>query len=389
LTYQISPDLLSYDPRSDGGGGAGARGTSAEEKVESVRSHAASLRAIITAERAKELFEAKEKAEKQASIVIRLRALQALEMAKRDRASREEMSIDDKMSIDDSDDDCDECAPAPWMTDADSWCKEGSAPMDVDGEIGGLGLQEMARCDEPEECEEEDEEEDECASECSSSQGGEDTDPEGGGGDAAESVLGTPGVGAARDAVDLTALPKALNKRAAELDVGGSLRSTKMTVGPRWARKRQAGLIASKASREAASLGDEEQATERASAFDLLDALTRSGALAIEAATVHVVIASTHCFARSLMATLVHDNINPIEKVERSALIVASSVHRQSFEALLAPAMHSRVAQQLEAQVARAGQPLALTDASGARGCGIEDLLAALTAANDPRSKSK
>ena len=112
------------------------------------------------------------------------------------------------------------------------------------------------------------------------------------------------GDGAARDAahmraaIDFTCLPKALNKRAARLDVGGSLRTTKIKVGPLWARKRQAGLIASKASREAASLADEEQATERAAAFDLLDALTRSGALAIEAATVHIVIASTHCFAR-------------------------------------------------------------------------------------------
>ena len=89
---------------------------------------------------------------------------------------------------------------------------------------------------------------------------------------------------------------------------------------------------------------------------------------------------------RSLMATLVQDNINPIEKAERSALIVASSVHRQPFAALLAPAMHSRVVQQLEAQAALVGRARALADGSDGGRRGIEELLAALTAANDPRS---
>ena len=69
------------------------------------------------------------------------------------------------------------------------------------------------------------------------------------------------------------------------------------------------------------------QKIEKDRCFDLLDALTRSGGLSMEGAMLHLVIASTHCFDKSLMDTLVKDNVNPIEKVEQSALVVTSVIH--------------------------------------------------------------
>ena len=53
----------------------------------------------------------------------------------------------------------------------------------------------------------------------------------------------------------------------------------------------------------------------------------RSGTLLVDHASLHVVLAATHSFDRSLMETLVEDNVNPIDKVERSALIMAGAVH--------------------------------------------------------------
>ena len=69
------------------------------------------------------------------------------------------------------------------------------------------------------------------------------------------------------------------------------------------------------------------QDKEKTAAFDLLDALTRSGALLIEHAALHVVIAATHCFDDSLMDTIVQKNVNPIERVERTTLIMAATLH--------------------------------------------------------------
>lgn len=52
-------------------------------------------------------------------------------------------------------------------------------------------------------------------------------------------------------------------------------------------------------------------------------------------ASLHVVMATTHCFDKTLMATLVQDNVNPIDKVERSQLIVASLIHGAPVRALV------------------------------------------------------
>ena len=54
-------------------------------------------------------------------------------------------------------------------------------------------------------------------------------------------------------------------------------------------------------------------------------------------------IGSTHCFAKSLIDTLVQDNMNPIEKVERSMLIVASTLHDLPAEKLVAAEVRERV----------------------------------------------
>ena len=124
--------------------------------------------------------------------------------------------------------------------------------------------------------------------------------------------------------IDYAKIPKQLDSSLEALDEDAAMHSTIIQVGPTWTKKFQKALLANP---ESESLLKENQENERNRAFDLLDALSRSGVLPFDEVALHVVLASTHSFDKTLMNTLVQDNVNPIEKVERSTLIVASTVH--------------------------------------------------------------
>ena len=127
------------------------------------------------------------------------------------------------------------------------------------------------------------------------------------------------------DAVDFTKIPTQLDKSFEALDLDAALRPTNVKVRPgAWTKLSQKSLLARKM--DSALLGADEQKIERDRAFDLLEALSKSGALSIDAAELHVLVCASHCFDKSVMDTIIENNVNPIEKVERSSLIVASTV---------------------------------------------------------------
>uniref|UniRef100_A0A7S0IRH1 Uncharacterized protein n=1 Tax=Calcidiscus leptoporus TaxID=127549 RepID=A0A7S0IRH1_9EUKA len=133
-------------------------------------------------------------------------------------------------------------------------------------------------------------------------------------------------------ALDFTALPRALESAYSAYDVDAAIRPTRIAVSEVWRRRAQPALLAAPTE---STMGASEQAREKQKAFDLLDALSRSGALAFEAASLHVLVAATHQFDRSLMGTVISDSVNPIEKLERSSLIIASTIHDAPPTALL------------------------------------------------------
>ena len=142
---------------------------------------------------------------------------------------------------------------------------------------------------------------------------------------------------------DLTTIPNELDAKYLKLDLDGTLRPSiiKVNAGQTWVKKFQRNLLTKS---ETKSLTKSNLKEERDAAFDLLDALSRSGALDINCAELHVVVAATHCFARTVVDTVIMDNVNPIEKVERSVLIVGTTIHNQpDARALLQPQHAQRV----------------------------------------------
>ena len=85
------------------------------------------------------------------------------------------------------------------------------------------------------------------------------------------------------------------------------------------------------------------QEKRKNAAFDLLDALTKSGVLSVDDAALHVVVMATHCFKDSLIDTVLRRNVNPIEKVERSQLIMCSTVQQKPINELINPEAFKRI----------------------------------------------
>merc|ERR1712039_995444 len=141
---------------------------------------------------------------------------------------------------------------------------------------------------------------------------------------------------------DYTQVPRDLDRRFEELDVGRSLRPTIINPSQVWTKKAQKALLAKPTS---TTVTADEQKKEKDAAFDLLDALTKSGALPIEDASLHIVVAATHCFDKSVTDTVVQNNCNPIDFVERSTLVMASTVHQLPPAALMQESQLDRVSE--------------------------------------------
>ncbi|GAX14051.1 hypothetical protein FisN_5Lh025 [Fistulifera solaris] len=132
--------------------------------------------------------------------------------------------------------------------------------------------------------------------------------------------------GEAGVANDFTLIPRILDQKLEVLDKDNALHSTVIKAGDLWTRKRQQNLLVSP---ETYSLTSSDLDSEKTKAFDLLDAISRSGTLPIDCSELHVVIAVSHCFENTVMGTVVQDNINPILKVEKSSMLLASTVHAE------------------------------------------------------------
>lgn len=283
IKYQVPSDLLSYDAGAGAGAGAGAAtgatgaaGAVAQaDKIAAVKEHVGQIKAVIAAQREAEL-----------AAVAEAKAKALLELA---------------VSTPEDDSDCDDYAYTGSFGGVAPACASFGGPPGAS--FGGQaraftpgvpqvpGYESAVKMTTPPQ---------QLADAASSG---------------APEILGAE--------MDYTALPALLDSKFAELDTDSALRPTIIKMGPTWSRKSQAGLLSKPTT---SSLQETEQKEEKNQAFDLLDALTRSGVLAVVEASLHVVLAATHCFDKTVVNAVVQDNINPVEKVERSVLIVSSAI---------------------------------------------------------------
>jgi hypothetical protein len=124
--------------------------------------------------------------------------------------------------------------------------------------------------------------------------------------------------------VEWTRFPSALDAICdATGSVGASIRPTLVRVGDDWTRS-QASLLSQETVSQPFTASDQKRA--RDDAFHVLDTLSRSGLLTLTDAEMHVVLAATHNFERSLIDTVVQQNIDPIGKLVDSMRLVSDTL---------------------------------------------------------------
>jgi len=309
IKYQVPSDLLSYDADADvdadaiSGSAAGAVGQA--EKIAAVKEHVGQIKAVIAAQREAELVAA---AEAKAKALLEAREREEARIQRQQQQQNEMMYAQRRTVARGS------MGPrgggggamafgAPPMMAPQMMAMEScAAPMAMAMDDG---LTESIRGDKK-------------MKKKSAAAAAVVTPPQQ---HAAGGSSGAPEL--AREEMDYTALPALLDSMFAELDTDSALCPTIIKMGPTWTRTSQAGLLSKPTT---STLRDTEQKDEKNQAFDLLDALTRSGALDVAEASLHVVLAATHCFDKTVVNAVVQDNINPVEKVERSVLIVSSAI---------------------------------------------------------------
>lgn len=298
IRYQISPDLLSFD---------GDDNLSSKEKIQRVRENNDAIQKVVNDEKMKEIEEAKKRAEIE---------------------RREQLEY---VSSDCEESDCEE-TEYELSKCMDSFDDDGcivDGLFEVEEKLGGEVEEELA--------EEMNTEVDESSEKHETREKDETSEKDETRSSKEEEKILTSRV---INSGDYTKLPALLNEQFERLDVDNAIRPTKINTSDCWKLSRQNGLLVDP---ETIVLFEDLQHKERNAAYDLLDALTRSGVLSVDCAQFHVVVAATHFFGKNLMDTVVKDNVNPIEKVERSHLIMASTIFGKSVQDLVQSSELSRV----------------------------------------------
>ena len=345
IEHQIPSDLLSYD---------GDEHAPLADKIQRVAHHAQAVAAIIDAQRAADLAKAEE--ERRMRELERIRAEEEARLrVERENSERRNLRSRRQMDLEIN------SVSKPQVKSKGGFLssvftsfgarKESAAPMmlmeegcvDADmpsfsGHVQSAPKPAEPPC--PEECAAEPPEIAEPAP-----SGGESTSSEPAKKQPVESSgQGPSAAGEPGEAVeDYSKIPARLDQYFDQFDDDSAVRAAIIKPGLVWTMHTN-NILAEVTTK---TLDVDAQKAERNRAFDLLDALSRSGTLPIESASLHIVLAASHAFEHSIIETIIQDNVNPIAKVERSILIASAAIHQLPVLSIVHPDHAERISNDL------------------------------------------
>ena len=276
IEHQIPSDLLSFSADE------AATGT---DKLAEVKSHVVAMKTMIEEEKDRELKESARQAEYEEK-AARQRAAQQADLKERTARRSAPLRVHDEMMM------------APEMMMA------GAAPVQYEAQFATASMKSATPQTNRARKDTTDRRRANSKKGATAHETVKETSPGGGGGG-----------GMKGSAVDYTRIAAEMDHQFEQLDPEGVLRPTVISTASPWVKKSSKGLLGKLESKRVTS---SLQKDEKASAFGLLDALTRGGGLSVEHAELHIMVAATHQFDKSLTEMVVKDNVNPIERVERS-----------------------------------------------------------------------
>lgn len=139
---------------------------------------------------------------------------------------------------------------------------------------------------------------------------------------------------------DYTLLPALLESRIQQLDPDAGLSATTISLGKMWTlfskQSVQSPVVTTK-------IDSTERAADQSQAIRLLTALSKSGTIPFEHSELHTLVPFTQSFDETLINIVVQEDKNPIDAVERSSLVIATTIFNQPAKDLVAQNQVSRL----------------------------------------------
>ena len=125
---------------------------------------------------------------------------------------------------------------------------------------------------------------------------------------------------------DFSRIPSTLEQKfSSTTETAVALRPLTLKTGDSWSKLKYSSLLDSQG--KMISLSGPSLKSEKEAAFNLLDALTKSGTVPLKEASVAIIFGFSHSWAESILRTVAKRNRNPLEIATNTAIELARTLH--------------------------------------------------------------